>query len=162
MRGTRIVNLRRWIVSCFIGAAGGALLDCSGSDQSPPGQGACVTSGWRTLVTFDNSRPELVSTTLRSRNRISSHDENGCVDIAFACRSDGPYFEVRVEPAGPQFNEKGSIVVEGFGDELTASVSGSRSDDGRSIRASDKIAVEVLGSLLMDHDSFAVRLGLSD
>jgi hypothetical protein len=132
------------------------------SDESARTESACVTSSWRTRITFDNSRPELVSTTLRSRNHISSHDDSGCVDVAFACRQDGPYFEVRVEPAGPQIDEKGPIVFEGFGDELSASASGSRSDDGRSIRISDKVAVEVLASLLMGRDSFVVRLSLSN
>jgi hypothetical protein len=151
---------------CLVGVAGGALFYFRGSDQLARSlsrtETACATSSWQTRVTLDNSRPELVSTTLRSRNHISSHEEKGCVDMAFACRAAGPYFEVRVEPGGPQINEKGAIILEGFGDELNASVSGSRSDDGKSIRISDKVAVEVLATLLMDRDSFAVRLNLSN
>jgi hypothetical protein len=157
---------RRWLVLLFlIVAAGGAWLNFRGPDQAAGtvsrGEAECVTSTWRTRITFDDSRLERASTTLRSRNRISSHDRKGCVDIAFACGSDGLYFEVLVESAGPQIDKKGLIVVEGIGDELNASIFGWRSDDGRSIRVLDKAVVEVLGSLLMDHDSFAVRLALS-
>jgi len=161
------VHYRKWLVLLLlIVVAGGTWLSFRGPGQSARtvsrSEAECVTGTWRTRITLDDSRPELVSTTLRSRNRISSRDKNGCVDIAFACRSDGPYFEVRVEPQGPQIGKKGLIVVEGFGDELNASVPGWRSNDGRSITISDKAVVEVLGSLLIDRGSFAVRLGLLD
>ena len=159
---------RKWLILLLlIVVTGGTWLSFRGPGQSARtgsrSEAECVTGTWRTRVTFDDSRPELVSTTLRSRNRISSHDKNGCVDIAFACRSDGPYLEVRVEPQGPQIGKKGLIVVEGSGDnELKASVLGWRSNDGRSLTISDKAVVEVLGSLLMDRGSFAVRFGLLD
>jgi curved DNA-binding protein CbpA len=161
------VHHRNWLILLLLIVLTGAIwLSFRGLGESARtvsrSEAECVTGTWRTRITFDDVRPELVSTTLRSRNRISSRDKNGCVDIAFACRSDGPYFEVRVEPQGPQIGKKGSIVVEGFGDELNASVSGWRSNDGRSITISDKAIVEVLGSLLIDRGSFAVRLGLLD
>jgi hypothetical protein len=157
------VHYRKWLIPLLLIVVTGAIwLSFLGESARTVSrnQAECVTGTWRTRITFDDSRPELVSTTLRSRNRISSRGKNGCVDIAFACRSDGPYFEVRVEPQGPQIGKKGLIVVEGLGDELNASVSGWRSNDGRSITISDKAVVEVLGSLLIDRGSFAVRLGL--
>jgi DnaJ domain len=161
------VAYRNWLIPLLLIVVTGAIwLSFRGPGESARtvlrSEAECVTGTWRTRITFDDVRPELVSTTLRSRNRISSRGKNGCVDIAFACRSDGPYFEVRVEPQGPQIGKKGLIVVEGLGDELNASVSGWRSNDGRSITISDKAVVEVLGSLLIDRGSFAVRLGLLD
>jgi DnaJ domain len=158
---------RRWLaLICLIAIGAGALIYFRGLNQ--PAQTlsrterTCGTSGWRTSVTFDNSRPELVSTTLRSRDHIGSQDEGKCIDVVFACRSDGPYFEVRVDPSGPQINGMRLILVGSTSDELNASLSVSMSDDGRSIRVSDKIAVEVLVSVLMDRDSFAIRLSFID
>jgi hypothetical protein len=142
--------------------AGGAWLYLRGrnpaSQNASPDEAVCGTTSWRTKITFDNSRPELVSTSLQSDR---TRDEVGCVDIVFACRSNGPYFEVRLDASRPQIDGAVPIFVSAA-DEWNASLLGSISDDGRSTRISNKNTIEVLAAVLIDRYSFDIRLGLAN
>jgi hypothetical protein len=151
----------RWLVwICVLAIGGGALIYFRPANQSAQGL-ACGTSGWRTDITLDHSRPELVSTTLRSQNAIGPQTEPRCVDISFACLKDGPYFELRLGSSGARIKEIGSLLVKLANDDVNVRVSGLISDDGNAIRVSEKIAVEVLASVL-NESSFAIPLTLAD
>jgi hypothetical protein len=56
----------------------------------------------------------------------------------------------------------GPIVVGRVGDDLNLNVSGPPSDDGRAIRVSQKTAVEVLASELMDGYGFTITIRFAD
>jgi hypothetical protein len=123
---------------------------------------ACGRGGWKTSITLDNTRPELVSSTLRSENDLGPPSEPACVDVTFACGPDGPYFEVRIDSMIRRIIGIGPIVVGRTGDDLNLSVSGLPSEDGRAIRVSQRTGVEVLASELMDGYGFTILIRFAD
>jgi hypothetical protein len=155
----------RWLVwICVLAIGGGALIYFRPANQSAQGLAqteTCGTSGWRTNITLDHSRPELVSTTLRSQNAIGPQTEPRCVDISFACLKEGPYFELRLGSSGARIKEIGSLLVKVANNDVNVRVSGLISDDGNAIRVSEKTVVEVLASVLSE-SSFAIPLTLAD
>lgn len=157
----------RWlVVICGVMSFGGLLGYFRGvpwptQTKVQPGL-TCETSGWQTSITLDNTRPELVSTTLRAQNNVGPLSEHACVDAVFACLSDGPYFEVRIDSPSRSIREMGPITVDRAGNSLNLSVAGTLSGDGRAIRLNQKTAVEVLASELMDGYGFRIPLRYGD
>src|SRR5260370_34446181 len=62
---------------------------------------ACAAADWRTELTLDRSRPELATTTLRSRNAVGPQGQAACAEMSFARRPDGPYFYLRLISPSP-------------------------------------------------------------
>jgi hypothetical protein len=165
--GLKPRQVNKWLAMIlFLAVAAGVSVHFRGLNESPESKvrtdSACGRNGWKTSVTLDNTRPELVSSSLRSENDVGSRSAPACVDIIFACRPDGPYFEVRVDSMNRRITGMGPIVVSRIGDDLSLKVSGPPSDDGKAIRVSQKAAVEVLASELMDGYGFAIAIRFAD
>src|SRR5436189_3087523 len=58
---------------------------------------ACAAADWHTELTLDRSRPELATTTLRSRNAVGPQGRADCAEVSFGCRPDGPLFRAALE-----------------------------------------------------------------
>jgi hypothetical protein len=158
-------RIYRWLVLiCGVTILGGLLSYYRGwpGQQEVQPRPTCGSSAWRTSVTLDNTRPDLVSTMLQAQNDVGRASEPTCVDAVFACRSDGPYFEVRVNSPSRSIREMGPIIVDRAGESLNLSVSGMPSDDGRAIRLNQKAVVEVVASELMDSYGFKIPLRFGD
>src|SRR5262245_20680308 len=117
---------------------------------------ACAAADWRTELTVDRSRPELATTTLQSRNAVGPEGQAGCAEVSFACRPDGPYFELR-SPASPM-RQIGPIEVRNLNDDLAAKVFAPTSGAQAAVRITDKEAVELLAYAVANSLAFRVPI----
>jgi hypothetical protein len=117
---------------------------------------ACATADWRTELTVDGSRPELASTTLQSRNAVGPGGLGACAEVSFACRPDGPYFELR-SPTSPM-RQIGPIEVRNLNDELAAKVFGPTSGAQAAVRVTDKEAVELIAYAVANSLAFRIPI----
>jgi len=122
---------------------------------------ACPASDWQTRVTLDQSRPELATTTLRSRNSIGPLDAASCVDVSLACLQEGPYFEVRLASSAVGVREVGPLQIRNLKDELSAQLFRPTDGSETSVRVVDKSAVELIAYALANSLGFRVPITLT-
>jgi hypothetical protein len=120
-----------------------------------PAAPACAVADWRTDLTLDRSRPELAVTTLRSRNAVGPDGQASCAEVSFACRPDGPYFELRL--AAPM-RQIGPIEVRNLNDDLAAQVFAPPAEAETAVRVSDKEAVELIAYAIANSLAFRVPI----
>jgi hypothetical protein len=120
--------------------------------------GACPASDWQTRVTLDRSRPELATTTLRSRNSIGPADAASCVDVSVACLQQGPYFEVRLASSAIGVREVGPLQIRNLKDELSAQLFRPTDGSETAVRIVDKSAVELIAYALANSLGFRVPI----
>jgi len=119
---------------------------------------ACPASDWQTRVTLDQSRPELATTTLRSRNSIGPVDAASCVDVSVACLQEGPYFEVRLASSAVGVREVGPLQIRSLKDELSAHLFRPTDGSETAVRIVDKSAVELIAYALANSLGFRVPI----
>jgi len=119
---------------------------------------ACPASDWQTRVTLDQSRPELATTTLRSRNSIGPGDAASCVDVSVACLQEGPYFEVRLASSAIGVREVGPLQIRSLKDELSAQLFRPTDGSETAVRIVDKSAVELIAYALANSLGFRVPI----
>jgi hypothetical protein len=119
---------------------------------------ACPASDWQTRVTLDQSRPELATTTLRSRNSIGPADASSCVDVSVACLQEGPYFEVRLASSAIGVREVGPLQIRNLKDELSAQLFRPTAGSETAVRVVDKAAVELIAYALANSLGFRVPI----
>jgi hypothetical protein len=117
---------------------------------------ACEAADWQTELTLDRSRPELAMTTLRSRNAIGPEGQAGCAEVSFACRPDGPYFELR-SPA-LAIRQIGPIEVRNLNDDLAAQVFAPPTGAQTAVRVADKEAVELIAYAVANSLAFRIPI----
>jgi hypothetical protein len=117
---------------------------------------ACAATDWRTELTVDRSRPELATTTLQSRNAVGPEGQAGCAEVSFACRADGPYFELR-SPASPM-RQIGPIEVRNLNDDLAAKVFAPTNGVQAAVRVIDKEAVELIAYAVANSLAFRIPI----
>jgi hypothetical protein len=136
---------------CFRGTAG-----------APGAVEACAAADWRTELTLDRSRPELAMTTLRSRNAVGPAGLATCVDVSFACRAEGPYFELRLASPTLQVSEIGPMQIRNLNDELAAQAFAPGNGPQAAIRVADKDAVELIAYAIANSLAFRIPITFSD
>jgi len=117
---------------------------------------ACAAADWRTELTVDRSRPELASTSLQSRNAVGPEGHAGCAEVSFACRPDGPYFELR--SASSPMRQIGPIEVRNLNDDLAAKVFAPTSGAQGAVRIADKEAVELIAYAVANSLAFRIPI----
>ena len=146
-----------WLVPLglvLVAAASSVYLRGSPSAAAP----ACMAADWRTELTLDRSRPELAITTLRSRNAVGPDGQAGCAEVSFACRSDGPYFELRLNASSLPMREIGPIEVRNLNDDLAAQVFGPPDGVQTAVRVTDKDAVELIAYAIANSLAFRIPI----
>jgi hypothetical protein len=123
---------------------------------------ACAAADWRTELTLDRSRPELASTTLRSRNAVGSQGQAACAEVSFACLADGPYFELRVSPPAPAMRQIGPIEVRNLNDDLAAQVFAPPAGAQTAVRLAEKEAVELIAYAFANSLAFRIPITFAD
>jgi len=123
---------------------------------------ACAAADWRTELTLDGSRPELATTTLRSRNAVGADGRAGCAEVSFACRAEGPYFELRVDAAGLRMRQIGPIAVRNLNDDLAAQVFAPPTGAQTAVRVADKEAVELIAYAIANSLAFRIPITFAD
>jgi hypothetical protein len=119
---------------------------------------ACPASDWQTRVTLDQSRPELATTTLRSRNSVGPADASSCVDVSVACLQGGPYFEVRLASSAIGVREVGPLQIRNLKDDLSAQLFRPTDGSESAVRIVDKSAVELIAYALANSLGFRVPI----
>jgi hypothetical protein len=119
---------------------------------------ACVAADWRTELTLDRSRPEFAITTLRSRNAVGPEGQAGCAEVSFACRSEGPYFELRLNASSAPMREIGPIEVRNLNDDLAAQVFGPPDGVQTAVRVTEKEAVELIAYAIANSLAFRIPI----
>jgi hypothetical protein len=119
---------------------------------------ACPASDWQTRVTLDQSRPELATTTLRSRNSIGPADAASCVDVSVACLQEGPYFEVRLASSAIGVREVGPLQIRNLKDELSVQLFRPTDGSETAVRIVDKPSVELIAYALANSLGFRVPI----
>ena len=119
---------------------------------------ACPASDWQTRVTLDQSRPELATTTLRSRNLVGPAAAASCVDVSVACLQEGPYFEVRLASPAIGVREVGPLQIRSLKDELSAQLFRPTDGSETAVRIVDKSAVELIAYALANSLAFRVPI----
>jgi len=160
------VNARRagrWPGSmlCLALLAGAGTLHWSKAHDEPVdafAASACPASDWQTRVTLDQSRPELATTTLRSRNSIGPAEAASCVDVSVACLQQGPYFEVRLASSAIGVREVGPLQIRSLKDELSAQLFRPTDGSETAVRIVDKSAVELIAYALANSLRFRVPI----
>jgi hypothetical protein len=146
------------LVLVLLSAASSVYLRGSPSAAVP----ACAAADWRTELTLDRSRPELAITTLRSRNAVGPEGRAGCAEVSFACRSDGPYFELRVNSPALPMRQIGPIEVRNLNDDLAAQVFAPPDGAQTVVRVADKEAVELIAYAIANSLAFRVPITFAD
>jgi hypothetical protein len=153
-----------WWACLALLVAGGTVYWAKGPDvaTSSLAASACAPSDWQTRVTLDQSRPELATTTLRSRNLVGPADAASCVDVSVACLQEGPYFEVRVASPGIGVREVGPLEIRSLSDELSAQLFRPTDGSDNAVRVVDKSAVELIAYALANSLGFRVPITFSN
>jgi hypothetical protein len=123
---------------------------------------ACAAADWRTELTVDGSRPELAMTTLRSRNAVGPDGQAGCAEVSFACRADGPYFELRVNSPALRMRQIGPIEVRNLNDDLAAQVFAPPAGAQTAVRVAEKEAVELIAYAIANSLAFRIPITFAD
>jgi len=123
---------------------------------------ACAAADWRTELTLDRSRPELATTTLRSRNAVGPEGRAACAEVSFACRPDGPYFELRLISPAPPMRQIGPIEVRNLNDDLAAQVFAPPAGAQMAVRVAEKEAVELIAYAIANSLAFRIPITFAD
>lgn len=161
-RGVRARG-RRWQVAllCLAALAGGVTVYWSRGHGEPVpvfAASACPASDWQTRVTLDQSRPELATTTLRSRNSVGPAAAASCVDVSVACLAEGPYFEVRLASPAIGVREVGPLQIRSLKDELSVQLFRPIDGGETAVRIVDKSSVELIAYALANSLGFRVPI----
>ena len=119
---------------------------------------ACAAADWHTELTLDRSRPELATTTLRSRNAVGPQGRASCAEVSFACRPDGPYFELRLSSPAPPMRQIGPIEVRNLNDDLAAQVFAPPAGAQTAVRVAEKEAVELIAYAIANSLAFRIPI----
>ena len=123
---------------------------------------ACAAADWRTELTLDRSRPELATTTLRSRNAVGPEGQAACAEVSFACRPDGPYFELRSNSPALPMRQIGPIEVRNLNDDLAAQVLAPPAGAQTAVRVAEKAAVELIAYAIANSLAFRIPITFAD
>jgi hypothetical protein len=149
---------------CLAVLVGAGTLYWSKAHDEPAGSqaffpaSACAASDWQTQVTLDQSRPELATTTLRSRNSVGPAEAASCVDVSVACLQDGPYFEVRLASPALGVKEVGPLRIRSLTDELSAQLFRPTDGSETAVRIVDKSSVELIAFALANSLGFRIPI----
>jgi hypothetical protein len=123
---------------------------------------ACAAADWRTELTLDRSRPELATTTLRSRNAVGPEGQAACAEVSFACGPDGPYFELRSNSPALPMRQIGPIEVRNLSDDLAAQVFAPPAGAQTAVRVAEKAAVELIAYAIANSLAFRIPITFGD
>lgn len=154
---------RRSVLLCAAVLLGAGAFYWTMTADEPPSSplfpsSACPASDWQTRVTLDQSRPELATTTLRSRNVVGPAAAASCVDVSVACLQEGPYFEVRLASPAIGVREIGPLQIRSLKDELSAQLFRPTDGSDTAVRIADKPAVELIAYALANSLAFRVPI----
>ncbi len=85
-----------------------------------------------------------------------------CAEVSFACRPDGPYFELRLSSPAPPMRQIGPIEVRNLNDDLAAQVFAPPAGAQTAVRVAEKEAVELIAYAIANSLAFRIPITFAD